>query len=157
MKKWFTETLLNMDSMNSLHKKIFMFWTVKINQDKIWLKDIFTCNFCSCIQSALISVKFHILITSWALLKIQKLIHNCWVNVHSLNHMLISTIAPLDLINILLNFWQEWDKTWQKYQNQRKVNNHQNSQKPQLYIELTSNHSKYRYWNCWEDLFIMDK
>lgn len=89
MKKWFTEMLLSMDSMNLLHKKIFMFWTVKINQDKIWLKDIFTCNFCSCTQSALTSVKFHILIISWVSLKIQRLIHNCWVNVHSLNHMLI--------------------------------------------------------------------
>lgn len=146
-----------MDSMILLHKKICMFLTVKISQDKTWLRDIFISNCCSCIQSVLTSVKSLTLITSLDLLKIQNLINNWLDHALSPNLMPILTTELSDLINTLLSSLLEWDKIWQESQNQRKAKNLQNSKKLLLFIELPSNLSKLRFWSCWKTLFIMLK
>lgn len=157
MKKWFTEMSLNTVSMTWQVWRICMFWTAKTSQDKIWLKDTFCCNCCSSTQFVLTSVRFHTLITSWALLKIPNHIHNCWAHAPSPNLTLKSTTVPSVLINTLSSSWLEWGKTWPKFQSQRKAKNHQNIPRPSSFIVPASNHTKSRFWNCWKVLFTMEK
>ena len=134
-----------------------MFLTVKTNQDKTWLKNTFISSCCLSIQSVLTSVKFHILITSLVSLKIQNHTHNWLDHVHSPSQVLTSIMVLSDPINILLSSLLVWDKTLQEFLSQRKVKNHQNSLKLQLFTDPPSNHSKLKFWNCWKTLFTMEK
>lgn len=95
-----------MDFMSLFQWKIYICLTViRLNPDKIWSKDTFSCNYCSYILSVLTSVKLLILITSCPSVKTINNTLNCLEAAGSPTQRLTLITAWSNLINTILNSW----------------------------------------------------